>query len=228
VLLAIDTATQYVSLALHDGRDLLAEYAWHTPNNHTAELAPAVQTLLERAHLTTQDISAIAVTTGPGSYTGVRIGVAMAKGMAAARNLPLVGISSLDVLASGQPYFQGGLVAVASAGRGRIIAAPYRWRKGRWESRQEPNVLDWDALIASIDGTAWITGEINDAGHQAIDAARERGVPVGRVPAAFRLRRAGFLAEAAWLRLRETNKVLREEFNPAVVVPIYVKSKELP
>lgn len=228
MLLAIDTATQYVGLALHDGRDLLAESSWHTANNHTVELVPAVRVLLERANLEPSALSALAVSTGPGSYTGVRIGVAVAKGLAAARNLPLVGVGVLDVLAAGQPHFQGGLVAVAGAGRGRIIAATYQWRKGRWKTRHDPALLTWDELIASIDGPAYITGEITDIGHNVIDAARENNLPITLAPAAFRLRRAGFLAEEAWARMRETTGVLREVFNASTVVPVYVKSKDIP
>jgi len=228
VLLAIDTATQYVGLALHDGRDLLAESSWHTANNHTVELIPAVRMLLDRAKIDPSALSALAVTTGPGSYTGVRIGVAVAKGLAAARNLPLVGIGVLDVLAAGQPHFQGGLVAVAGAGRERIIAATYQWRKGRWKTRNDPALLTWAELIANIDGSACVTGEITDEGHAAIEAAKADGVPVTVAVAAFRLRRAGFLAEEAWARLREADGILREVFNAATVVPVYVKSKDIP
>lgn len=228
MLLAIDTATQYVGLALHDGRDLLAESSWHTANNHTVELVPAVQTLLERAKIDPTALSALAVTTGPGSYTGVRIGVAVAKGLAAARNLPLVGIDVLDVLAAGQPHFQGGLVAVAAAGRGRIIAATYQWRKGRWKTRHDPALLTWAELIANIDGAACVTGEISAEGHAALAAAKASGVPLSLAAAAFRLRRAGFLAEEAWARLRETDGILRDVFNASTVLPVYVKTKDIP
>jgi tRNA threonylcarbamoyladenosine biosynthesis protein TsaB len=114
ILLAIDTATQIMSLALHDGDSLRAEVTWHTANNHTAELAPAVRDLLARSDTSLDDLTALAVSIGPGSYTGLRIGVALAKGLAAARGLPLVGVSSLDTLAAAQPYVQGsGLVVGA-------------------------------------------------------------------------------------------------------------------
>jgi tRNA threonylcarbamoyladenosine biosynthesis protein TsaB len=228
VLLAIDTATSMMGLALHDGRDLTAESHWRTAQNHSVELAPAVIAMLSQAGLQPRDLSAIAVCTGPGSYTGVRIGVALAKGLASARGIPLVGVGALDALAAGQPYFQGGLIAVVSAGRGRIIAGAYHWRGGRWKVRRSPELMTWAALLASVDGPACITGEIDDAGHEAAAAARAEGAPIMLMRAGFRLRRAGFLADEAWARLRESQRVLREEFAPAHVQPIYVKTKDVP
>lgn len=228
MLLAIDTATSMMGLALHDGRDLIAEIHWRTTQNHSVELAPALENILGQAGLKPRDLSAIAVCTGPGSYTGVRIGVALAKGLASARDIPLVGVGALDALAAGQPYFQGGLIAVASAGRGRIIAGAYQWRSGKWKARRSPELMTWETLLASVDGPACITGEIDEAGHEAVAAARAEGATVVLMRAGFRLRRAGFLADEAWSRLRESKRVLREEFAPANVKPIYVKTKDVP
>lgn len=228
MLLAIDTATAMMGLALHDGRDLMAESHWRTAQNHSVELAPAVERMLSQAGLKPRDLSAVAVCTGPGSYTGVRIGVALAKGLASARGIPLVGIGALDALAAGQPYFQGGLIAVAGVGRGRIVASAYHWRGGRWKARRSPELMTWSALLASVDGPACITGEIDDAGHEAIAAARAEGATVLLMRAGFRLRRAGFLADEAWARLRESQRALREEFAPANVKPVYVKTKDVP
>lgn len=226
MLLAIDTATQIMSLALHDGQRLLAEQTWHTANNHTLELAPAVQALLRRCNVAVERLTAVAVSTGPGSYSGLRVGVALAKGLAAARRLPLVGVSSFDTLAAGQPYYQGGLLVIIQAGRGRISVARYQWRKGRWGGRGEPQVMDWDTLFASIDGPAYLTGEINDAGLQALAAARASGAPVTLVPSAYRLRRAGFLAEEALALLGD--KPDPHKFDSSRLVPVYIKTQDSP
>jgi tRNA threonylcarbamoyladenosine biosynthesis protein TsaB len=224
MLLAIDTATQSVSLALHDGQHVRAEQTWHSSNNHTVELAPAVLAMLQRAGCRMADLTALAVSIGPGSYTGLRIGVALAKGIASARGLPLVGLGTLDILASAQPQFTGGLIVTAQAGRGRVIAATYQWRKGRWKLRHEPESMRWDELIASIDGPALLTGEISADGMATLNEARANGTPVTLAPPAQRLRRAGFLAEEAWARLREE----KADFPAASVVPVYVKTKDLP
>jgi tRNA threonylcarbamoyladenosine biosynthesis protein TsaB len=224
MLLAIDTATQMISIALHDGRNLLAEKTWRTANNHTIELAPAVNRLLEQCDVGIPRLTGLAVSIGPGSYSGLRVGVALAKGLASARQLPLVGVSSLDTIASAQPHYQGGLIAVVQAGRGRVTVGRYQWRKGRWSPRGEPQLMNWETLIASIDGAAHVAGEVDEQGHLILDEAAQNNVPVTLVPAAFRLRRAGFLAEAAWERL----KTGKDDFDAIRVAPIYVKTKDSP
>jgi len=222
MLLAIDTATQLTSLALFDGLNILVEETWVSTGNHSAELAPAVQQLLSRSATPVDTLTALAVCIGPGTYTGLRIGVSLAKGMAAAHELPLVGLTTMEILTLGQPQDSGGLVTVVQAGRGRIITLPHQWRRGRWVARGEAQVMDWETLIASIDGPASITGEIDAGGHEALAAAKERGVPVTVISAAFRLRRAGFLAQEAWTQLQED----RAKFRSELVAPVYVQPKE--
>ena len=163
-LLAIDTATQSISIALHDGQQMLAEQTWISENHHTVELAPAVRALLINAHLTAADLSGLAVSIGPGSYTGLRIGVALAKGIATAQRIPLVGVSTLDILAAEQPQTHGALILVLQAGRGRVVTARYHWRKGQWKPRGEAQNMDWETLINSIDGAATLSGEISPEG----------------------------------------------------------------
>lgn len=226
MLLAIDTATRFISLAIYDGQALLAEQTWQSHNNHTRQLAPAIFTLLDGCDLDMSDLTALAVSTGPGSYTGLRIGVSLAKGIAAARKLPLVGVTTLDTLAASQPYYQsgGGLIVVVQAGRGRVIVRTYRWRKGQWASRAEPQLMDWEGLLAQIDGPAYITGEIDAQGLEVLQTAQAKDLPITLAPGAHRLRRAGFLAQTAWdLWQAAENKAI---FDPAKLSPIYIKTEE--
>jgi tRNA threonylcarbamoyladenosine biosynthesis protein TsaB len=225
MLLAIDTATRLMSLAVHDGLDLLAEQSWYTDNNHTAELAPSIRAMLSRCGLGMEDLNALAVSTGPGSFTGLRIGIAHAKGMATGRRLPLVGVSTLDTLASAQPqYPRHALITVVEAGRGRVIAATYRWGSGAWLHRGEPRLMTWDRLLENIDGPAYVTGTISPVGRDILYAAQDNDIPVKLVSGAMRLRRAGFLAEVALARLAEAP----DAHDPALVVPLYVKTKDIP
>ncbi|RMF78345.1 MAG: tRNA (adenosine(37)-N6)-threonylcarbamoyltransferase complex dimerization subunit type 1 TsaB [Chloroflexi bacterium] len=229
MLLAIDTATRVMSLALHDGQTLIAEQTWHSHNNHSVQLAPAIETMLNNTGLEMAALRAIAVSVGPGSYTGLRIGIALAKGMAAAHQLPLVGVTTLDTIAAAQPYYAGSALIVAvSAGRSRVIAGIYRWYRGRWVNRGEPHLLDWETLIDSVDGSAAVTGEIDPEAEALLHAAREHGKTITLVPAAYRLRRAGFLAEAAWSRIREFDDVRQAHFPPAELVPVYIQTKDSP
>jgi tRNA threonylcarbamoyladenosine biosynthesis protein TsaB len=226
MLLAIDTATHAISLALHDGRALYAEQTWHTANNHTAELAPTIHHLLARCEMSVNHLTALAVSTGPGSFTGLRIGVSLAKGMASARRLPLVGVSTLDTLAAGQPaYPRHDLICVVEAGRGRIIALTYQLSKGQWISQGEPHLMDWEILLTNINSPTYITGDIDAAGHERLAVAVADNAPVKLAVAASRLRRAGYLADVAFERLRNASM---DTFAPALLIPQYVKTRDIP
>lgn len=229
MLLAIDSATQFLSLALHDGVQVLHEQTWHSANQHTVELAPAVQTALQR---TNAHLSAMAVAIGPGTYTGLRVGVSFAKALAAARNIPLVGVMTHDILAAAQPQHKGTLMVVVGAGRGRIAAVSYGWRKDRWRVKGEAATFDWETLLTGIDSPTLITGEVEAAGIVSIEAAQRDGKTVTLAPAALRLRRASFLAEEGWQRLRDTDGLAPDgvsaAFEAARVMPLYVKTKDSP
>lgn len=226
MLLAIDTATRFMSLALHNGKELIAEQTLLIGNQHTTQLAPSIRAMMTVCEVSMDSVTALAVSIGPGSYTGLRIGVSLAKGLASVQSLPLVGITTLDTLAAAHPYIQssGGLIAVVQAGRGRIIVKTYRWRKGRWGSHAEPQLMDWETLFASVDGPALLTGEVNEVGLEALAEAHAKNIPVTLSPPAQRMRRAGFMAEMAWQQLNEA--VDKKIFVASKVLPVYVKSEE--
>jgi tRNA threonylcarbamoyladenosine biosynthesis protein TsaB len=215
MLLAIDTATRLLGIALHDKQRLLAEHAWYTGNQHSVELSPAIQRMFDQSNIAINDLSAIAVSQGPGSFTGLRIGISVAKGLAMALRLPLVGVPTLDIVATGTPHFKGQLVTVVTAGRGRIIAGNYRWRHRNWQHAGEPEITDWDTLLAGIEKTTLINGEIDMRGHNLIQQSDK---PVYTLPAARQMRRPGFLAQIA------LEKIASSDFDDAaLLVPIYLK-----
>lgn len=201
MLLAIDTATRWTGLALHNGEQLVAEHGWQSVNTQTVELAPAVVEMLERADATAQDLTAIAVALGPGSYTGLRIGLGFAKGLALAHQVPLVGVPTLDIVAAAHGQVEGELVVVAEAGRRRITSARYGWqgREG-WQPLEEPVNETWETLLKRITVPSLVTGEVSE---KAARLVRTPGRGLRLAPAAARTRRAGYLAEIAWRRLRK-------------------------
>ena len=87
MLLAIDTATNSIGIALHDGNQLISEHHWISQRYHTVQLAPEIALMLRRSEKSASGLTALAVARGPGSYTGLRIGMALAKGLALAHNL---------------------------------------------------------------------------------------------------------------------------------------------
>jgi tRNA threonylcarbamoyladenosine biosynthesis protein TsaB len=215
MLVAIDTATSYASLALHDGFRVRVEHTWESPRRHTVELLPRLVAALEQLGLNADHLSAVAVTRGPGSFTGLRVGLAVAKGLALARALPLVGVPTLDVVASAQGRDRRPLCAILQAGRGRICVATYRWRSGEWRLREGPDLTTWPRLVEETDSPTLFCGEVNMAGADALATIGNLAV---LLPAAARLRRASFLAEIAWRRLNQG-----KTDDPAKLAPIYLQ-----
>lgn len=98
-ILSLETSTDVCSVALHDGSNLLAHREIHEPQSHAAQLVPLIDAMLGEANLTLQMIQAVAVTAGPGSYTGLRIGSSTAKGICYSLDVPLISVGSLELLA---------------------------------------------------------------------------------------------------------------------------------
>ena len=215
MLVAIDTATGYASLALHDGFQVRGEHTWESPRRHTVELLPRLVAALDQLDVNAEHLSGIAVTRGPGSFTGLRVGLAVAKGLALARGLPLIGVPTLDVTAAAQGRDRRSLCAVLQAGRGRICTAIYRWQDGEWRAQEDPRLTTWSALVEETMSPTLFCGEIDPAGADALGALGELGEIL---PAATRLRRAAFLAEIAWQRLNRN-----DIDDPATLAPIYLQ-----
>ena len=98
-VLAIDTSNTTLSVALVENNEILIEVVEATKNDHSKRLMPTIEALFKKVNRTPKELDLIAVAEGPGSYTGVRIGVTVAKTLAWTLNKPLVGVSSLEILA---------------------------------------------------------------------------------------------------------------------------------
>jgi tRNA threonylcarbamoyladenosine biosynthesis protein TsaB len=220
VLLAIDSATRVPSLALHDGQQVVTELTWNTSNRHTVELTPAIQYVMARSQVVPGDLAALAVSQGPGSFNSLRIGFSMAKGLALALKIPLIAIPTLDVMASAQLPFDGALVAVIQAGRGRVCAESFRWHESGWTSQHDLQIMSWEGVLGRIVNATIITGEIDPEGRAAIGRS---GKPIQVAAPAFALRRAGFLAELAWARWRSGHV---DDLDS--VVPLYLHQPGVP
>ena len=195
---------------------MLAEHGWRSRNTQTVEVAPAVEQMLSRAGITTADLQGIAVALGPGSYTGLRIGLGFAKGLALAQQIPLVGVPTLAILAAALPQAEGQLVLVAEAGRTRITTATYQWQKrGGWQPVDRPVNETWEEMLARVEPPATIAGELSPASLKLIRAA---GKGYRAVAPAARVRRAAVLADLGWQRLRRG-----DVDDPAALTPLYLR-----
>ncbi|MED1202695.1 tRNA (adenosine(37)-N6)-threonylcarbamoyltransferase complex dimerization subunit type 1 TsaB [Heyndrickxia acidicola] len=145
-VLAIDTSNLVLGIALLDEEKIIGEYITNLKKNHSIRVMPAIQELLSSCDLNPADIDKIVVAKGPGSYTGVRIGVTVAKTMAWSLQVPLVGISSLACMAGAGRYFNGLISPLFDARRGQLYTGLYRYNDGMLENvLEDQNVLasDW-------------------------------------------------------------------------------------
>jgi tRNA threonylcarbamoyladenosine biosynthesis protein TsaB len=199
MLLAVDTSTQSVGIALFDGNQILCEESWISRRYHTVELANAVQSNLFRAGLSAADLHVLAVASGPGSFTGLRIGLALIKGIAYTHQLPVIGIPTLDITARAVPVRDTRLAAVLQAGRNRLAVGWYKVEDGSWRADGTLENLTFGELLKKIDQPCILTGEINEEirqaveGHDLIEAASPT----------LALRSPKYLAELAWNRWQD-------------------------
>ncbi len=217
MLLAIDTATRLASVALYDGAHgwILGEETWHSSENHTVELMPRLVRLMEQQKLSPASLSGLVVSLGPGSFTGLRIGLGLAKGLALACRLPVVGIPTLEVVI--QPHTAQSLPiwAILQAGRGRICAGYYLRRRGLWRQQGSHLLTTLEELCNRVGEPALFCGEL---GAQDADLIHRRlGLTAIVASPAASLRRAAFLAELGWERLKRG-----DADDPATLSPIYL------
>jgi tRNA threonylcarbamoyladenosine biosynthesis protein TsaB len=215
VLLAIDTSTRNVGIALYDGIQVLSEMVWASHDYHTVELAPAINEILSRAGFTVKDLKLCAVATGPGSFTGLRIGVAVAKGLALSGHLPLIGIPTLDIVAESQPITPGiALVAVLQAGRQRLAVGWYSTSDGQWQLNPPIQIMDAQELSRLIHEPTLVCGELNEEQQHTL-ARKYKNVIL--ISPAHSVRRPALLAELAWKRW-----LAGEVDDPATLSPSYL------
>ena len=222
MLLAVDTATHMASLALYDQTKgwVLGEESWYSVNNHTVELMPRLVRLVEQQGLTPADLSGLVVSLGPGSFTGLRIGLGVVKGLALARRLPLVGVPTLDVVA--QPHVAQRLPiwAILQAGRGRICVGHYVRKKGKWRREGDYQLTSLGELCGQVKEPSLFCGEIDADGAGQI--RESLGLTAIVATAAASLRRAAFLAELGWERLSRG-----DSDEAATLSPIYLQRPQI-
>ena len=162
-ILAFDTSTFTASAAVLDGRDVLAESSAVLRATHSERLLPLVDEVLARSGVPLDAIERIAVGVGPGSFTGVRLGLATAKGLALATGIPLVGVTSLAALAASAWCHEGPLLATIDARRDEVYAAFFLPRAGervtvRGAVHVRPEALGALALDAFPEGNIAVVG----------------------------------------------------------------------
>ena len=216
MLLALDTSTSWISLALYDGTHVRYETTWESQHHHTVELAPAIERLFLQTGTTREDLTGLVAAIGPGSFTSLRIGLALVKGMALALTIPVVGVPSLDVIAAAQPLDERPMLAVLQAGRRRLAYVTYKVQGDAWVAQGQPTVIDASDLVRTIESPTLICGELSQ---EARSILGRRWKNANIAPPERCLRRAGFLAALSSERI-----TAGDVDDPATLSPIYLST----
>ncbi len=214
--LAIDTSTAIASLALSVKGEVQAELTWHAGRSHTTELMPSIVHLLHLAKVEIKDMQGIIVAKGPGSFTGVRVGVSTAKGLCFALGVPLVGISTLEVEAFAHAATSLPVCPILGAGRGEIAAALFQMRGEKWARLIAEHITNIDDLCAEFKDRTIFCGEIPPEVAQRLK--QRLGAKAIILQGGASLRRAGFLAQLGWRRLEA-----KDFDDPATLQPLYLR-----
>jgi len=208
----IDTATSVGSLALaRDGEVLGAETILEDAE-HSAALGPALAALLERCHVKLREVQGLGVGLGPGSYTGLRVGIAFAKGLEFGLGVPLVSVPSFEAMAYACGDFDGTICTLVDARMGGIYAGLYRVRGATVEAVREPWVVEAGEFALEVEGPLLFAGP---------DEAVMHKLGEGFEGAAFRQKNpdAGYTALRAAALLGE--RTTAERF--ATIEPYYLR-----
>jgi tRNA threonylcarbamoyladenosine biosynthesis protein TsaB len=213
MLLAIDTSTRSIGIALYDGNRVLCEHTWISKNHHTIELAPSIDQALVHVGAESGDLQAVGVAIGPGSFTGLRIGLAFAKGLVISQRISIIGIPTLNVLAETLPVHSSSrLAAVLEAGRRRLAVGWYRAKDGAWSSDGDLQNLAIEEFVGMITSPIYVIGELT--GETRLRLQKTKGIISSPVNCA---RRPAVLAELAWNRWRKN-----DVDDPGNLKPIYL------
>ena len=220
--LCIDTTTKVTALALAENNHLVAEGFLHTIRNHSERLIPMLDQLLGVAAWCLNDLDLIGVVRGPGSFTGIRIGIATAQGFAQVLKIPLLGVLSLDALAWAGYGRSGDIVPILDARKNEWYTARYSWNLSKekavcLEQPQAAKPGQWLEKLAALDRPVWFAGD-------AVANAREMirqilGEKACFLPEFESLPRGAYAAWAVWEKWLE-----KEEGE--VVVPYYIRLSE--
>ncbi|WP_312419480.1 tRNA (adenosine(37)-N6)-threonylcarbamoyltransferase complex dimerization subunit type 1 TsaB [Anaerospora hongkongensis] len=221
MLLAIETATLASGVALATADKLVAEIIVQTKKTHSERLMPHIEQLLELGQVAKEDITAIAVSIGPGSFTGLRIGLATAKALAYVWNVPVIGVSTLAALAYACPAPNSLICPLLDAQKGNVYQAVYRWEKGILQEVIPPRVIAHQEAInelASQPLPVIMLGEGAVLFQEAIVAAAD---PIELAPPHIILPRAGSVALLG-------HQLLRQGIRHDVMTlePLYIRRSE--
>lgn len=149
-ILGIDTATKVCGVAVLNEEQLMVEKFLNNQKTHSQNIMPLIKQAIEEAGIKPKDLGGIAVTKGPGSFTGLRIGMTIAKSLAQVLNIPIIGVSTLESLALNVLGVPGLICPILDARKNQVYAAVYYDRVGKLEMLEEPMAVALDDLLSKL------------------------------------------------------------------------------
>ncbi|MDS0526607.1 tRNA (adenosine(37)-N6)-threonylcarbamoyltransferase complex dimerization subunit type 1 TsaB [Clostridium sp. SHJSY1] len=150
IVLSLDSSSKVATVALLNDESLIGEYTLNDKKEHSVLLIPLIENILNESNLTVDDIDGFVVSKGPGSFTGLRIGMATIKGMSLGNNKPYISISSLDALAYSVLPFKGIICPIMDALRENVYTALYKNNNDTLKNILEPTPMDLDDLLSLL------------------------------------------------------------------------------
>lgn len=217
-ILAIDTSATAASAAICDENKIIGEFFINTKLTHSRTLMPMVESLLTNTNLQTSDITAIAVNCGPGSFTGVRIGVAAAKGLAFADDLPCIEVSTLESLAYNLQSAKGIICSVMDARCAQVYNAFFKCDGEKLERICKDRALSIAELCEELKGYNERIILVGDGAELCFNAMKETLSNVELAPINVRFQRASSTAEIAIEKFNNG-----EVLSAAEIMPMYLR-----
>ncbi len=226
-ILAVDACSKTAAAALCEDRALLGEFSVKT-GTHSAALLPLIEKLLEASSLNVSDLDLLVSTVGPGSFTGVRIGVSTVKGLAFAGKTPCVGVSTLEAMAAQFAGLSGLVVPNLDARRGLVYAAIFRSSENGVVRLTEDGQISSEELVSALGEypgePVYFTGDYG-AEHFAFDAGRVRTVPE-RLKAVSAYGAAVLGYEIISAARAQNEGDIPDGFSDAALAPVYLKKSQ--
>ena len=220
LILGIETATEQVSVAIGGHEGVLGSFELTRGRRHAETLVPAIEFLCNQAGIEIAEFSAIAVDIGPGLFTGMRVGIAAGKAIAQALRIPMIGISSLDLLAFPLRYSDRTIAAVIDARKGEVFSAFYRTVPAGVQRVTEPRCSSVDDLVADLIARGQPTVCVGDG------ALRYRDDISAGVRVEFAEQFLAHPSSSPLVQLAHA-KALREDWvNPWEIQPLYLRAPD--
>jgi len=221
-IVSLDAATRYSGLAVMEDEVLRGEWLVSSGLTHSQRLMPALDFLLQETNLTIQEIDALVVSQGPGSFTGLRIGLATARALAQGLQIPLVGVPTLELWAAAFAGGDGLVLPLLDARRNEFYMALYRKSGQVLEClippRQQP-LIGMAALLSEFEGPLWVVGDAVE--RDAVLLKEALGERVRITPECYRVPRPSVLAQLGLERLRKGEVLAYSQLRP-----LYLRQSE--